>query len=134
MGETDKRASDGVNKLLIENKCNLSSQKELSTDEAKELVDSLNVRVSETSAKNAHNVGGACCSESFDEIEDEAKMLTRQTVNNTNAQDLSYKLKVNEIADLTNTKPMIEEVLSRVRDHARNDTRKPQARKQELAL
>ena len=55
MGEIDKHAS-GVNKLLIGNKCDLTSQKELSTDEAKELTDSLNMRLSETSGKNAHNV------------------------------------------------------------------------------
>ena len=60
------------------------------------------MRLSETGAKNAHKVEEACRSKSFDEIEDEAKMLTRQTANTTNAQDLSHKLKVNEFADLTN--------------------------------
>ena len=87
MGEIDKHAS-GVNKLLIGNKCDLTSQKELSTDEAKELTDSLNMRLSETSGKNAHNVEEACRSKSFDEIEDEAKMLTCQTVNNKCAGSL----------------------------------------------
>ena len=43
MGEIDKHVSDGINKLLIENKCDLASQEELSTDEAKELADSLNL-------------------------------------------------------------------------------------------
>ena len=43
MGEIDKHVSDGVNTLLIENECNLTSQEELSTDEAKELPDSLNL-------------------------------------------------------------------------------------------
>ena len=41
MGEIDKHVSDGINKLLVENKCDLTSQKELPTDEAKELADSL---------------------------------------------------------------------------------------------
>ena len=44
MSEIDKHASHSVNKLLIENKRDLTSQEELSTDEAKELADSLNVR------------------------------------------------------------------------------------------
>ena len=51
MGEIDKHVSDGVNKLLIENKCDLTSQ-ELSTDEAQKLADSLNLRLLETSATN----------------------------------------------------------------------------------
>ena len=128
--------------------CDLTSQKVASTDEAKELADSLNMRLFETSAKNAHNV-------------EEARMLTRQTADTTNGQDLSYRLKVNEFADLVCAKPWMEEVLSLDRrttqtvsfeeeygsqtaqhhrtttdrrDHVRNYTRKPEARKQELAL
>jgi len=56
VGEIDKYAADGVNKLLVGNKCDLASKKVVSTDEAKELADSLNMRLLETSAKNAHNV------------------------------------------------------------------------------
>jgi len=56
VGEIDKYAADGVNKLLVGNKCDLASKKVVSTDEAKELADSLNLRLLETSAKNAHNV------------------------------------------------------------------------------
>ena len=44
MNEIDKHVSDGVNKLHIENKCDLTSQEELSTDEAKE-EDSLNLKL-----------------------------------------------------------------------------------------
>ena len=44
MSETDKHVSDGVNKILIENKRGLTSQKELFTDDAKEPANSLNVR------------------------------------------------------------------------------------------
>jgi len=54
--EIDKYAADGVNKLLVGNKCDLASKKVVAYDEAKELADSLNVRFMETSAKNAHNV------------------------------------------------------------------------------
>eukprot|EP00448_Togula_jolla_P003891 CAMPEP_0170597970 /NCGR_PEP_ID=MMETSP0224-20130122/15993_1 /TAXON_ID=285029 /ORGANISM="Togula jolla, Strain CCCM 725" /LENGTH=248 /DNA_ID=CAMNT_0010922481 /DNA_START=50 /DNA_END=797 /DNA_ORIENTATION=- len=56
MQEIDKYAADGVNKLLVGNKCDLSSKKVVSYDEAKELADSLGVQFMETSAKNAHNV------------------------------------------------------------------------------
>eukprot|EP00450_Noctiluca_scintillans_P038184 CAMPEP_0194479604 /NCGR_PEP_ID=MMETSP0253-20130528/2672_1 /TAXON_ID=2966 /ORGANISM="Noctiluca scintillans" /LENGTH=204 /DNA_ID=CAMNT_0039318855 /DNA_START=56 /DNA_END=670 /DNA_ORIENTATION=- len=56
VGEIDKYAADGVNKLLVGNKCDLASKKVVSTDEAKELADSLNIRLLEASAKNAHNV------------------------------------------------------------------------------
>merc|ERR1712066_1043842 len=56
MQEIDKYAADGVNKLLVGNKCDLSSKKVVSHDEAKELADSLGIQFMETSAKNAHNV------------------------------------------------------------------------------
>mmetsp|Transcript_11724 Transcript_11724/g.33404 ORF Transcript_11724/g.33404 Transcript_11724/m.33404 type:complete len:206 (-) Transcript_11724:107-724(-) len=56
MQEIDKYAAENVNKLLIGNKCDLSSKKVVSYDEAKELADSLSVPFMETSAKNAHNV------------------------------------------------------------------------------
>jgi len=56
MQEIDKYAADGVNKLLIGNKCDLSSKKVVSYDEAKELAEGLGVNFMETSAKNAHNV------------------------------------------------------------------------------
>ena len=37
MNQIDKHVSDGVNKFLVENQCDLTSQEVLSTDEAKEL-------------------------------------------------------------------------------------------------
>lgn len=54
--EIDKYAADGVKKLLVGNKCDLSSKKVVSYDEAKELADSLGISFMETSAKNSHNV------------------------------------------------------------------------------
>merc|ERR1712194_296525 len=54
--EIDKYAADGVKKLLVGNKCDLSSKKVVSYDEAKELADSLGISFLETSAKNSHNV------------------------------------------------------------------------------
>jgi len=56
MEEIDKYAADGVNKLLVGNKCDMSSKKVVSYDEAKELADHIGVQFLETSAKNAHNV------------------------------------------------------------------------------
>ena len=56
VNETDKYAADGVNKLLVGNKCELSSKKVVSTSKTKELADSLNVKLLEASAKNAYNV------------------------------------------------------------------------------
>ena len=91
MGEIDKHVSDGVNKLPVENRCDLTSQEELSTDEAKELADSLNLR-------RAIRVK--------DEIEDEVC-----------SQDLSYKLKLNGFDDTANTKSWITKVLSSLRSN-----------------
>merc|ERR1719190_196357 len=56
MQEIDKYAAENVNKLIIGNKCDQSSKRVVSYDEAKELADSLNMQLLETSAKNAHNV------------------------------------------------------------------------------
>ena len=56
VNEIVKHAADGVNKLLVGNKCELPSKKVVSTGETKELADSLNIRFLEASAKNAHNV------------------------------------------------------------------------------
>ena len=46
--EIDKHVSDSVNKLLVENQCDLTSQKDLPTDGPKELADYLNPRLFET--------------------------------------------------------------------------------------
>jgi len=56
MQEIDKHAAVGVTKLVVGNKCDLSSKKLVSYDEANDLADSLGVQFLETSAKNAHNV------------------------------------------------------------------------------
>eukprot|EP00397_Hematodinium_sp_SG-2012_P061116 GEMP01080485.1.p1 GENE.GEMP01080485.1~~GEMP01080485.1.p1 ORF type:complete len:210 (+),score=42.27 GEMP01080485.1:75-704(+) len=54
--EIGRNAAEGVNKLLVGNKCDLQSKKAVSYDEGKDLADSLNIKFLETSAKNAHNV------------------------------------------------------------------------------
>ncbi|CBZ54756.1 hypothetical protein NCLIV_051820 [Neospora caninum Liverpool] len=56
MMEIDKYAMEGVSKLLVGNKCDLTSKRVVSFEEGKEFADSCNMRFIETSAKNAHNV------------------------------------------------------------------------------
>lgn len=59
MTEISKYTKGPVNTMLVGNKCDLTSKKAVSFDEAKDLADSLGVRFLETSAKNAHNVDHA---------------------------------------------------------------------------
>merc|ERR1712083_531755 len=59
LGEIDKYAKEGVNKVLVGNKCDLSSKKVVSYDEAKELAEEFSIPFMEASAKNSHNVDEA---------------------------------------------------------------------------
>ena len=45
-----------MNRLLIGNKCDIESQKSVSTEEGKQLAESLGIPFMETSAKNSLNV------------------------------------------------------------------------------
>ncbi|XP_039247962.1 ras-related protein ORAB-1 [Styela clava] len=54
--EIDRYASENVNKLLVGNKCDLTTKKVVDYTTAKEYADSLKVPFLETSAKNATNV------------------------------------------------------------------------------
>ena len=54
--EIDRYASENVNKLLVGNKCDLTSKRAVTTEQAKEFADSLGIEYLETSAKNATNV------------------------------------------------------------------------------
>lgn len=56
MGEISRYASENVNRLLIGNKCDIDSKKVVSTEEGKELADSLGIPFMETSAKTSTNV------------------------------------------------------------------------------
>ena len=89
MGEIDKHVSDSVNEILIESKRDLTSQEELSTDEAKELADSL---------RRATRVRRV--------------IVPRRSTSRGPAQNLLYKLTVDELVDLTKAKSWIEKVLS----------------------
>lgn len=57
--EIEKFASDNVNKLLVGNKSDLTSQRQVDTQVAKEFADSLGIPFLETSAKTASNVDQA---------------------------------------------------------------------------
>lgn len=56
MQEIDRYAMDNVNKLLVGNKCDMTSKKVVTFDEGKELADSHGIKFIETSAKSSHNV------------------------------------------------------------------------------
>mmetsp|Transcript_64034 Transcript_64034/g.133511 ORF Transcript_64034/g.133511 Transcript_64034/m.133511 type:complete len:202 (+) Transcript_64034:109-714(+) len=56
MNEIDRYASDKVNKMLVGNKCDLTSKKVVDYDAAKEFADQLGIPFLETSAKNSTNV------------------------------------------------------------------------------
>lgn len=54
--EIDRYASENVNKLLVGNKCDLTSKKAVDYASAKDYADQLGIPFLETSAKNATNV------------------------------------------------------------------------------
>ncbi|KAG5539983.1 hypothetical protein RHGRI_020274 [Rhododendron griersonianum] len=56
LNEIDRYASESVNKLLVGNKCDLTSQKVVSSETAKAFADELGIPFMETSAKDATNV------------------------------------------------------------------------------
>ncbi|GER34765.1 RAB GTPase homolog 1A [Striga asiatica] len=56
LNEIDRYASDNVNKLLVGNKSDLTSEKVVSTETAKALADEIGIPFLETSAKDATNV------------------------------------------------------------------------------
>merc|ERR1711957_1026655 len=57
--EIERYASENVNKLLVGNKSDLASKRQVETEAAKEFADSANIPFLETSAKNATNVEDA---------------------------------------------------------------------------
>ena len=54
--EIERYANENVNKLLVGNKCDLTSKKVVDYSTAKEMADHLGIPFLETSAKNATNV------------------------------------------------------------------------------
>lgn len=56
MAEADKNANENVIKLLVGNKADLESKRQVTFEEGKELADSLGIKFIETSALNSSNV------------------------------------------------------------------------------
>ncbi|KAI9305221.1 GTP-binding protein ypt1, partial [Cunninghamella echinulata] len=56
LNEIERYAAEGVNKLLVGNKSDLTDKKVVGTDQAKELSEDLKIPLLETSAKDATNV------------------------------------------------------------------------------
>ena len=56
LNEIERYACEGVNKLLVGNKCDLVQKKVVDFDQAKAFADNLDIPFLETSAKNATNV------------------------------------------------------------------------------
>jgi len=54
--EIDRYACENVHKLLVGNKCDLSNDRKVSSEEAKDFADQLNLEFLETSAKESTNV------------------------------------------------------------------------------
>jgi len=54
--EIDRYACENVHKVLVGNKCDMVSDRKVTTREAQEFADQLNLEFLETSAKNATNV------------------------------------------------------------------------------
>ena len=59
LAEVEKYAKPDIVKLLVGNKSDLESQRQVTKEEGQELADSLNVKFIETSAKNSVNIEGA---------------------------------------------------------------------------
>ena len=56
MNEIDRYANEKVNKMLVGNKCDLTSKKVVQTDDAKAYAETLGIPFLETSAKDSTNV------------------------------------------------------------------------------
>jgi Ras-related protein Rab-1A len=56
LNEIDRYACENVNKLLVGNKCDLTTKKAVDYETAKDFADKLDIPFLETSAKNATNV------------------------------------------------------------------------------
>ena len=56
MSEVEKYASDNISRILVGNKCDLESQRQVTFEEGQEIADHFCVRFLETSAKDSKNV------------------------------------------------------------------------------
>lgn len=88
--EIDRYASENVNKLLVGNKCDLTTKKVVDYTTAKEYAESLKVPFLETSAKNATNVEQAFMTMAA-EIKNRMGPGTAASPGQTNKVDISSK-------------------------------------------
>ena len=56
MADVDKFAKEGVLRILVGNKCDLDSKRQVSFDNGKELADKYGIKFMETSAKETTNI------------------------------------------------------------------------------
>ena len=56
MHEIEKHVGENISRILVGNKCDLDSQRAVSTEEGQEMSDHYNVRFLETSARDSKNV------------------------------------------------------------------------------
>jgi len=56
MNEVEKHASANISRILVGNKSDLEENRQVSTDEGKELAEHYNIKFLETSAKDCKNV------------------------------------------------------------------------------
>ena len=59
MNEVEKHASDNISRILVGNKSDMENNRQVTTDEGRELAEHYNVKFLETSAKDCKNVDEA---------------------------------------------------------------------------
>lgn len=89
MNEISKYASESVNKLLIGNKCDNDSNRQVSFEEGKELADSLGIPFMESSAKTSENVEKVFISIAGEIKQKVAVNTSKPTVQPSKGQQLS---------------------------------------------
>ncbi|KAG6749261.1 hypothetical protein POTOM_046304 [Populus tomentosa] len=88
LNEIDRYASDNVNKLLVGNKSDLTSNKVVSYEQAKAFADEIGIPFMETSAKDATNVEQAFMAMSA-AIKD--RMASQPAMNNAKPSTVQFK-------------------------------------------
>ncbi|EAS01075.2 small guanosine triphosphatase family (GTPase)-like Ras family protein (macronuclear) [Tetrahymena thermophila SB210] len=101
LAEADKNANENVIKLLVGNKADLESKRQVTFEEGKELADSLGIKFIETSALNSNNVETAFITLAT-EIKSRVQKNTETAPRGANAQTGKTKIKAGD--DLSNKK------------------------------
>jgi GTPase SAR1 family protein len=77
MAEIENRSSNNISRILVGNKCDLESQRTVTTDEGQEEADKYNVSYLETSSKDGKNV------------EEAFEMMAREILNRLDAHNIT---------------------------------------------